>query len=309
MQATSPINSKPGVAPPARLDLPEAKRPNRNVQVMKRLLRDWLTWIWLPLLIIWVASAAFGPLISAKDPTRVSLRDSFIPPPWGDGGTIAHLLGTDHLGRDMLAMLVLGSRVTLEISATVVLFELLIGCAIGIVAGYYGGWLDAVLMRITDVYIAFPGLLLALFVIAILGPGVQNLILALILSGWTVFARMTRGMTLSLREKEFVVAAYAIGCTNRRIILRHILPNQVALLLTLCSLEVARAVLSESALSFLGLGIQPPDASWGLMIADGRTYLFKADWITTLPGLAIILTVLALTLMTNSIELVTNPKT
>lgn len=219
-----------------------------------------------------------------------------------------HWLGTDALGRDLLSRLLHGSRITLSLALGAVLLGGTLGTALGLLAGYAGGRSERVLMRVTDMQMALPTLLLALLIVAALGPGIVNLVLILALTGWTRFARIVRGQVLSLREREFIQSAHAIGAGPLRIMLRHLLPNLLGPLLVLATLELARVILIEAALSYLGLGVQPPAASWGRMLAEGESYIATAWWAVTFPGLAIIATVLAINLAGDWLRDRTDPR-
>lgn len=211
--------------------------------------------------------------------------------------SLAHLLGTDPLGHDVLARIAAGGRVSLLVGVVSVAGAAVIGTAAGLVAGYYRGWLDAALMRIADVQLALPFILLAIMFIAILGPGVPILILLMIVAQWVQYARLVRGLVLSLRERDFVQAARAIGVRGPVVILRHVLPNAAGPIIVLMTLNIATNILLESSLTFVGLGVDPTLPSWGGMLADGRTYVQTAWWVTVFPGLAIMATVLGLNLL------------
>lgn len=244
-----------------------------------------------------VMLALFGPWIEPYDPLMTNLSDRLVAPGAGTSAEAAHWLGTDQLGRDILSRLIEGSRVTLMVAAAAVILGGVFGVLMGLWAGYYGKWVDRIIMRIADVQLAFPLLLLALLIIAALGPSLQNLIIVLALTSWVRYARIVRSEVLSLREHEFVLAARAAGASSSRIVFRHILPNVLTAVLVVGTLELARVIILESALSFLGLGVQPPSPSWGRMLAEGREYLASAWWITTIPGIAILLTVLSVNLV------------
>ena len=276
--------------------------------VLRELAADGPALLGVTVLILIVTVAIFAPVFAPYDPAEQSLRDRLLPPVWQAEGTWAHLLGTDHLGRDMLSRLIWGSRVSLTVGAAVVLLAGAAGTAVGLVAGYFGGRVDAVLMRLTDTVIAFPGLLLALVILAVVGPSMWSVIAVLALTGWMVYARMARGIVLSARQLPYVEAAEMVGARPGRVIVRHILPNLVSPLLTLAILEFANAVLAEAALSFLGLGIQPPASSWGLDVAAGKDYLFIAWWPVTLPGLALAITVLAINLLASWARITSDPQ-
>ncbi|HAJ00583.1 MAG TPA: peptide ABC transporter permease [Dehalococcoidia bacterium] len=218
-----------------------------------------------------------------------------------------YLLGTDHLGRDMVSRLIHGGRVSVTVGVLGVLVSGSIGIFLGLVAGYYRGVVDDVIMRVVDVFMSVPLLLLALMVLFILGPSFTNIIIVFAIARWMLFCRVTRGVVMSIREQTFVEAARAIGCTDQRVIGRHIIPNLITPILTLAALDVPRNILTESALSFLGFGIQPPESSWGLMLASGRQYITSAWWIVVLPGLAIFLTALSFNLVGVWLRAVSDP--
>jgi peptide/nickel transport system permease protein len=201
------------------------------------------------------------------------------------------------LGRDIFSRTLYGARISLAVGILVVTVSLLIGFSVGSVSGYFGGWIDGLLMRLTDVLMAFPGILLAIAVAAFLGPGLHHVILALCLSGWTGYARLVRGEILMLKERDFIHAAQSLGCGPARIILRHLLPNLVSPLIIQCTFGMATAIMAEGGLSFLGIGTPPPIPSWGSMLSEGRQFLLIAPHLTTFPGLAIMITVLALNMI------------
>ena len=252
--------------------------------------------------------AAAAPLIAPYCPTAQDLRARLVPPAWEDGGSWKHALGTDHLGRDVLSRVIHGSQVSLAVGASVVLIAGAFGVVLGLMAGYHGGRTDSFIMRWIDTQVAFPGLLIALIILAVIGPSILTVILVLSLNGWMVYGRMTRGLVLSVRQTAYVEAAEMVGCSATRVIFRHILPNLTSPLLTLAILEFARIVLAEAALSFLGMGIQPPATSWGLDVASGKNYMFRAWWLVTFPGIAISITVLAINLVASWLRLISDPQ-
>jgi len=252
--------------------------------------------------------AAAAPRIAPYSPTAQDLRARLVPPAWEDGGSWKHALGTDHLGRDVLSRVIHGSQVSLAVGAAVVLIAGAFGVVLGLMAGYHGGRIDSFIMRWIDTQVAFPGLLIALIILAVIGPSLPTVILVLSLNGWMVYGRMTRGLALSVRQTAYVEAAEMVGCSATRVIFRHILPNLTSPLLTLAILEFARIVLAEAALSFLGMGIQPPATSWGLDVASGKNYMFRAWWLVTFPGIAISITVLAINLVASWLRLVSDPQ-
>jgi len=276
----------------------------------RALRRDWITSAAAIFLVLVVFCAIFADQLVQigviRNPNTQSLIVRNSPPGIAQDGTF-HLLGTDQLGRDMLSRLVFGARVSLSVGLATVLVSGLIGVVLGLLAGYYRGWVDDLLMRLVDVQMGFPSLLLALAVLYAAGPSFKNLILVLALTRWMVMARLTRAMTLSLRESPFVEAARVIGAGNTRIMSLHLLPNLLSPILVLGTLEFARAMLSEAALSFLGLGIQPPESSWGLILSQGRAYIASAWWLVALPGLAILLSTLSANLLASWIRAITDP--
>jgi peptide/nickel transport system permease protein len=258
-------------------------------------------------LVVLVFVSVFAPYVAPHDPAEQDLMLRLRPPVWLENGLPQYLLGTDPLGRDVLSRMIYGSRVSLVVGVAVIAISGVFGSIVGLIAGYFGGQVDNILMRITDLQTAFPGLLVALAIITMIGPSVRNIIIVLSINGWMVFARMIRGTTLALRNSLFVDAARCIGAGNSRIIFRHMLPNLASPLITLCTLELARIILAEAVLSFVGMGIQPPASSWGLMINEGHAYITMAWWLVTFPGIAIALTVLAVNLLATWLRAVTDP--
>jgi len=247
---------------------------------------------WLIMLALLVA-AVCSPQVAPHNPVRERLIDRLLPPAWGKDGEWRYLLGTDHLGRDVVSRIIYGSRVSLVVGFAAVAVGGSLGIVLGVMAGYVGGRLDEGIMALVDIQLAFPTILLAITVIAVLGPSFTNLVLIIGLSGWVTYARIARGQVLSLREKEFVEASRAQGSDPLRTVCRHILPNMLSPLIVVATLDLARTIILESTLSFLGLGMQPPTPSWGGMLSDGREYLLTAWWIATFPGLALMLTALS----------------
>ena len=276
--------------------------------VVADLWRDKFAFLAVLFLLVLVLAALFAPLVAPHDPAAQSLAGRLLPPGWSKGGDWSHPLGTDNLGRDVLSRVIHGSRVSLTVGLAVVLFSGLLGVGLGLLAGYRGGRLDAVVMRAVDTQTAFPGLLLALTILAALGPSVTTVIVVLGLNGWMVYARVARATVLSIKEMPYVEAAEVVGCRPRRVVLRHIFPNLVSPVMTLAILELARIVLTEATLSFLGVGIQPPDTSWGLDVAIGKDYVYSAWWLVTFPGLAIALTVLSVNLSASWLRVYTDPE-
>lgn len=241
-------------------------------------------------------AALIAPWIAPHDPTLIDVVTRLKPPVWAKGGSAEHILGTDSLGRDILSRVIYGARVSMIVGFTVVVISGTLGTILGLMAGYIGGWVDAVIMRLADITLAFPFLLLAIAFLAVLGPGLFNVIIVLAVWGWVPYARVVRGQTLSLREREFIDAVRAVGVQHPRIIFRHILPNTWAATIVIATLAVANTILAEAALSFLGLGVKPSIPTWGGMLAEGREHITVAWWIVTFPGLAIMLTILCINL-------------
>jgi peptide/nickel transport system permease protein len=255
-------------------------------------------WIYIGgmLLVLLVACATFAPKLAPHNPNRQNLANDL------QAFTADHPLGTDKLGRDILSRTIFGSRISLLVGVSTVAISVSIGLLIGSLSGYFGGWLDQLLMRAVDILLAFPGILLAIAFTALLGPGLDHVILALCLIGWTGYARLVRGEILSLRGQEYVQAARALGCSPARVITVHLLPNLLPPLLIQATFGMAAAITAEGSLSFLGLGVEPPTASWGSMLNEGRQFLLVAPHLTTYPGLAIMLTVLSLNLLGDALQ-------
>ena len=240
--------------------------------------------------------ALFAPVIVPHDPADADLLRRLQPPVWQTGGDWAYPLGCDGLGRDMVSRLIFGARVSLGVGFGVVVASSLIGTLLGMVAGFVRGAIDVVLSRIADVLLGFPYLVFAIGLMGMMGPGLGNIVITLVLKEWVVAFRVARGETLGAREQDYVEAARAIGCPSWRIMAGEILPNILSPLLVVATIRIANVVIMESSLSFLGLGVQPPSVSWGSMVADGREFLAEGWWVATLPGLAILIVVLAINL-------------
>jgi peptide/nickel transport system permease protein len=255
-----------------------------------------------------VVVAAFAPALAPSDPVRNRLLDRLTPPMWSEGGSARHPLGTDTLGRDVLSRLLHGARISLIVGLAAVLVAGVVGVGLGLVAGYRGGWADDLLMRLGDIQLAFPVLLLGVVVIAVLGASLLNMILVLGASGWVTYARIARGETLSLKERDFVAAARALGAPARHVVARHLLPNVPPPLLVVTTFSVARTIIAEASLSFLGLGLPPPTPSWGAMLDEGRNYITTGWWLALFPGLAILVLVLAINLCGDWLRDVLDPR-
>lgn len=272
-------------------------RPSRLHSYSRSLWRNKTALLGLIVLLIVVVAAITAPIISPYDPGKQDITMRLTPPAWQDGGASSHLLGTDALGRDMLSRIIYGSRISLLVGLSAVIVQGLIGVTLGLIAGYYGGRVDSVIMRVTDLQYALPFLVLAVAVMAVLGPSLRNVILVLGITGWVYYARIVRAEVLALRGREFIEAAESIGATSRRLMLRHILPNVMTSIIVVGSLQVARMIISEASLSFLGLGVPPSIPTWGGMVAEGRTYVATSWWVAGLAGAAIFITVMAVNLV------------
>lgn len=268
---------------------------------------DWPLRLATGLLIVFVLVALFGPWITPHDPLKGSLRHRLLPPVWQEGGVWDHVLGTDRLGRDILSRLIAGARISLTVCALVIVIAGVIGTTIGTIAGYFGGWYDRVLMRLVDLALSFPVILLALLLGAISGPSFTNIIIVISLTLWSQYARMARGETLKIRNEDYVDLARTSGRSDLAIIWRHILPNIAPALIVIATLQVGIVIVLEASLSFLGVGVPPPAPSWGSMVADGRSYIASAWWLCMVPGLAILITVMAVNLLGDALADRINP--
>lgn len=262
------------------------KRSSQISLVWKRFTKNKLALIGFIMVSVIIFMAVFAPLIAPYDPYKTSPLERFKPP------SKEHLLGTDALGRDVFSRLVYGSRIALEIGILIVLFEGMIGISLGLVSGYFGGVVDKLVMWLVDVLRSFPIVVLALAIAGVLGQGILNVVIALGTVGWTSYARMVRSKVLTIKELEYIEAAKSIGESNLSIIFRHILPNVLSTAIVMVCLMMPTALIASATLSFLGLGVQPPTADWGSIIAEGRRYLLKAPWISTSAGFFIMFTVL-----------------
>ena len=255
-----------------------------------------LPWTAFVIIAVMLVVAVFAPLIAPHSPTEQSLPDKLKPPAWQEGGSAKHLLGTDLLGRDLFSRLVYGTRVSLTVAAFALLSGGLIGLAVGIIAGYLGGRVDSVLMRVVDATLTFPTILIALLLAVSLGAGLRTIVIAITVIIWARFARVVRGEVLGVRARDFVSLARVHGCSSPRIMLVHIVPNVMNTFMVLLTLHIGFVIIVEASLSFLGAGIPPPTPSWGQMVADGRSHIASAWWLAVMPGAAIMLVVLAFNL-------------
>jgi len=260
------------------------------------------------ILLVVFGSAILADYLARHEPNKQRLVARFKPPVWAPGGSPTYLLGTDNVGRDILSRIIHGSRISLVVGFAAVGVSMLIGVTLGLLSGFLGGRVDATIMALVDIMLAFPPLILAFAMVAVLGPGIGNIILVLGFTGWERYARVVRAEVLALREREFVQAARAIGVPTPKIIFGHIMPNTFSSVIVMATLQTAQAILAEAALSFLGLGTGRTYPSWGQMIALGRDYINIAWWLSTFPGLAILLTVLAINLIGDRIRDVLDPR-
>ena len=259
--------------------------------VLKRLLRQPSVVVGAVILLVLIVGAVFAPFLTPYEPAKISPREALQPP------SLAHPLGTDHFGRDQLARLLYGGSLSLQVGLVAVAIGASIGVTLGAIAGYKGGWIDEIIARVIDVKLAFPGILLALGVVAVLGPDLMNLMIAVGVGTIPGFCRLVRGQVLAAREFDYVLAARTLGCRHARIVVRHILPNVIAPVVVYGTLAVAGAILAGASLNYLGMGAKPPTPEWGLMLAESRDQIRRAWWLATFPGAAIMLTVISINLL------------
>lgn len=282
-------------------EIPRRARATKLPPILHSLLQNKVAALGALIVLGMIFVAIFAPLVAPHQlegevSVGEQLRRRLKPPAWVEGGTPEFLLGTDSLGRDILTRIIYGSRVSLMVGFTAVTLSGTIGVILGLISGYSGGLAGDFIMRIADIWLAFPFLILAILFLSVLGPGLDKLIAVLALGGWVGYARVTRGQVLAVREKEYIEAARALGVPGVRILFRHIMPNTLAPIIVISSFAVATTMLAEAALSFLGLGVKPAIPTWGSMLADGRDYLRDAWWLATFPGIAIMITVLGINL-------------
>jgi peptide/nickel transport system permease protein len=268
----------------------------------KRLLRNFAFTAGLILTVVLILCALAAPLLAPHDPISQETSRRLETP------SKEHPLGLDDLGRDVLSRIIWGARISLRVGFSVVLITSLVGVTLGAISGYFGGWVDLAIMRVCDILLAFPGILLAIAMVAVLGPSLNNVVLALAIIGWVSYARLVRGQVLKVREMEFVTAAKALGARSPRVILRHVLPNVINPVIVMATLGLAGAILAEASLSFLGLGVQPPTPSWGAMLTAGRRYLGLANHLAIFPGAAIMLAVMGLNFLGDGLIDALDPK-
>ena len=287
--------------------------PNPKSRLQSRAGQTWLSWlrfrrnplamIGLGISVALILMSIFAPLLAPYDPIAQSLPDRLLPPL-----TSGHWMGTDDFGRDIYSRILYGSRITLDIVLLVILTAPVVGLIIGTVAGYFGGWVDAVLMRITDIFLAFPKLILALALVAVLGPGMVNAVLAIAVTSWPPYARVARAETLTVRNSDYIAATRLQGASSLRLIWGHVMPMCLPSVIIRVTLDMAGVILTAAGLGFLGLGVQPPLPEWGLMISAGRKFLFEQWWVATMPGLAIFVVSLGFNLLGDGLRDVLDPR-
>ncbi len=287
--------------------------PNPKSRLQSRAGQTWLSWlrfrrnplamIGLGISVALILMSIFAPLLAPYDPIAQSLPDRLLPPL-----TPGHWMGTDDFGRDIYSRILYGSRITLDIVLLVILTAPVVGLIIGTVAGYFGGWVDAVLMRITDIFLAFPKLILALALVAVLGPGMVNAVLAIAVTSWPPYARVARAETLTVRNSDYIAATRLQGASSLRLIWGHVMPMCLPSVIIRVTLDMAGVILTAAGLGFLGLGVQPPLPEWGLMISAGRKFLFEQWWVATMPGLAIFIVSLGFNLLGDGLRDVLDPR-
>lgn len=292
-------------AVPGIIAEPELKSTRTLRHVISVIVRDPLSFTSSLVIILFILVSIFAYQLAPypeEGAGKTNIENTMLPP------DAQHVFGTDRLGRDMLSRVIMGTRPALIVPIGVVAFAVLIGVPLGAIAGYKGGWIDEVIMRITDLFLAFPSLLLAMAIAYALGRGLQNAAIALIVSWWPWYTRLARGVTIALRERYFIEAARSIGVRDSVIILRHILPNNISPILVQATIDLGTVILAMGGLAFLGLGTQPPGADWGLMVSEGRSYILTQWWISTFPGLAIFVVVLAFNLLGDTLRDIFDPR-
>jgi len=296
----------------AATDLPRADTPRAAETIFRQNLRSFtanrLAAGSAIVVGLFVLLAIFAPLVAPHDPAETDLFRRLQPPAWLPGGEWSYLLGCDGLGRDILSRIIYGSRISIFIGAAVILVATTIGILAGLAAGYLRGWVDMVISRVVDILLGFPYLIFAIGLMAMMGPGLVNIILALAYKEWVIPCRVVRGETLVTRELEYVEAARALGASRWHIMMREILPNILSPVIVVSTIRMAHVIILEASLSFLGLGVQPPTASWGSMVSDGRAFILEAWWVSTFPGVAILVLVLAINVASQGLRDAFDPR-
>lgn len=277
-------------------------------KVLRSMLHSKIGMIGFVIVALCLLTAVFAGVLAPYDPQQTNMAIKLMPPMWLDGGSVDHPLGTDNLGRDMLSRLIYGTQVSLLVGVCAVAVAGLIGIVLGILSGYFGNWIDNIIMRSVDAFHAIPHLLFLLVILMVAGPGVLTVIFVLGLTSWTSYARVVRGEVLSIKEREFVNASRAVGSSDLWIMTKHIVPNIMSSFIVISTTSVASAIIAESSLSFLGMGIQSPTVTWGIVLSDGREYIATSWWIATFPGLAITITVLGIIFLGDSLRDALDPR-
>ncbi len=262
----------------------------------------------LALVAFFMILVVFGPWLAPHDPFKANLRNTIQPPVWDEQGSVTYFLGTDPMGRDILSRLIYGARITLFVSLVSLSLAAVIGVILGLISGYFGKKTDMLIMRTVDVFLAVPPIMMAILIAAVMDPGLTTVVLAIGLTGWTNYTRQVRGEVLSLKNKDFVRQARVAGCSNAHILFKDILPNVANTLIILFTLDIGRIIIASATLSFLGFGVQPPLADWGMMLSEGRKYIVYAWWLVTFPGVVILLTVLGFNLTGDWLRDILDPK-
>ncbi len=248
-------------------------------------------------LAILIVIAFAAPLIAPHDPGAIDIRTRLTPPVWNDGGSATHLLGTDNVGRDVLSRIIFGARISLFVGVATVVIGGLVGTLLGLLAGYYRGWIETIIMRLVDIQLAFPSILLAVAIMALVGPSLMNVILVLSIATWAPFCRVARGQTLQVCNEEYITAAHALGLKDLPILIRHVIPNMINPIIVVASFALATNIINEASLSFLGVGVPPSTPTWGGMLGEGRNYLRIAWWVSTIPGLVLMMCVYSVNML------------
>ena len=253
--------------------------------------------ITLGIILVFLLTAIFAEVLTSHSPTKPSISNRLRPPFWIEGGNMSYPLGTDPLGRDILTRIIYGARISLTVAGMTIFFAGFLGVALGMVSGYYGGWVDSAIMRIVDAVISLPTILFAIVLVIVIGAGLMNVVLAIAMLQWARYARLVRGQVLSIKQIDFIAQARVAGCSVFRILWVHIFPNVLNVLMVMVTVEIGRIIIVEASLSFLGAGIPPPTPAWGQMVANGRQYIHSAWWVSLFPGAAILLTVMSFNLL------------
>lgn len=284
------------------------KQVNPIVYWLRLLFKSKTGTLGLIIVLLVVLTAPLASVLAPHDPAYMDASNMLAPPAWSEGGSMEHILGTDNLGRDILSRIIYGTQVSLLVGITSVVIAGIIGAIMGLISGYYGGFIDTVVMRLVDAFLAIPGILITLVILSIVGPGLWTLIIVLGVTNWVGYARIVRSEVLSVKEREYVKAAQSIGVRDAKIMMKHLLPNVASSFIVVSTLSVASTIIAEASLSFLGMGIQPPTVSWGIMLNSGKDYLAESWWVATFPGLAITFTTLGIIFLGDWLRDVLDPR-